>query len=120
MPYSISWFDPDKILFMQAPGSISEADVFDADRELRETLTRAKSNRIHLIIDDSKMLSMPGVSVTMKIKTLDHPKMGWTVVIGQSDKVYRMLYTITCHLRKLPLYFALNMDEAATFLSKTQ
>lgn len=119
MPYEISWFDPDKTLFMLAPENISEEDVFQADNALREMLTRSKGNRIDLIIDDSRARSMPGVSVTMRLKTLDHPKMGWTIIIGQTDKVRRMLYTITCHLRKLPLYFADNMDEATTFLAKT-
>jgi hypothetical protein len=120
MPYELSWYKPDHILYMKSPLNISEEDTRSADEAIHRYMTEAKTRQVHIIIDDTEVSSMPGILVTQTLKTLKHPKMGWTVVVGQNNKVYRMMYTITCHLQRLPLYLADTMDEAITFLEKTQ
>ena len=120
MPYKLSWHKPDEILYMKSPVHISEEDTRLADDAIQQHMTQASSKRVHIIIDDSDVQSMPGVMVTQTLKTLRHPKMGWTVVVGQNNKVFRMMYTVTCHLRRLPLYMADTLDEAITFLNQAQ
>lgn len=120
MPYEISWYDPSRIIVLKGSASISDADIQDADNKIHSLLTSSSKDRVHVIIDDAQVERMPGVSTTMKLKALEHPKMGWTVLVGQNDKVNRMMYTITCHLRGLPLYFADSLEEAVTFLAKTE
>jgi hypothetical protein len=120
MPYKLSWYTPDKILYMKSPLNISEEDTHIADETIHQHMTESTARQVHIIIDDTDVESMPGVMVTQTLKTLRHPKMGWTVVVGQNNKVYRMMYTITCHLRRLPLYLADTLDEAITFLDTAQ
>jgi hypothetical protein len=118
MAYEISWFDPLKIIYLKAPAEVSEHDAREADAQLLKLLSETGEGPIHAIIDDSEMRRMPGVAVTMQFQTLKHPRFGWTVVVGQKEKVYRMLYAITCHLRGLPVYLADTVDEAAAFIAR--
>ncbi len=118
MPYDVSWYNPQKVVFLKSVGTISEADAAAADIQIQEFLSRSREDRVHIFIDDGEAGSLPGISVTTALATLKHPKMGWTVVVGQKDKVYRMMYTITCHLRGRPLYFADTLEEAARFIEK--
>jgi hypothetical protein len=120
MPYELSWYKPDQILYLKAASDVSEDDTRKADNAIHQHMTQSKARKVHIIIDDTELASMPGILVTQTLKTLKHPKMGWTVVIGQNNKVHRMMYTITCHLQRLPLYLADTMDEAILFLEKAQ
>lgn len=120
MPYEISWYDPSKIVVLKGTSTISAEDLAEADARVNAFLTSSSGDRVHVIIDDANVERMPGVATTLKLKALEHPKMGWTVLVGQNDKVNRMMYTITCHLRGLPLYFADSFEEAVTFLGKVE
>lgn len=120
MPYQISWYNPQRVLLMRTPEEVSETAVREADERILSLLGESGEGRVHAIIDDSAMRRMPGVAVTMNLETLKHPRFGWTIVVGQKDKVYRMLYTITCHLRGLPLYLADTIDEATDFIKKAE
>src|SRR5688572_16562934 len=111
MPYKLSWYKPEQILYMKSPLDISEDDTRLADGAIHQQMSEAKARKVHIIIDDTEVQSMPGVMVMRSLKTLQHPKMGWTVVVGQNNKVFRMMYTITCHLLRIPLYLADNLDE---------
>ena len=120
MSYLISWYKPEHILFMKTPRAVTEEDIRTIDTQAHEYMTQAQSKRVHVIIDDTEMESMPGLLVTQTLQTLRHPKMGWTVVVGQKNKVFRMMYTITCHLMRLPVYLADNIEEAIAFLQRTE
>lgn len=119
MAAEVSWYKPGKVILIKTPRAVSDADVRALDPILYRYLSSSEEHPIHLIIDDSEMESMASVEAYKSLQALKHPKMGWIVVVGLHNKVFRMMYAILCHMKNIPVYMAETLDEAIQFIEHT-
>ena len=119
MAAKVSWFKEGHIILLKSSRTMTEADIMALDPIVYDYMSEATSPHVHIIIDDTDVESMPSVHSYKALQSLKHPKMGWTIVVGLNNKVFRMMYAIVCHIKGIPLYMAESMEEAAQFIQQT-
>src|SRR5688572_19010488 len=100
MAFNISWLITDRVLLFKAPAYPVIEDIIEADKELAHYLEQLAPDAplLHMILDDSDVEVMPGIKTFSELKSLRHPKLGWTVIVGLENKVFKMINTIISQL----------------------
>ena len=117
MPIHFQWLVQEKILLGQFIGDINTEDIAQSDHDANTLLDQATSERVHFILDMSAQTAMPPIrDLTPDNSFFKHPRVGWVVGFGISNKVVYFAGLIVSQFFGMQMRMVKNFDEALHFL----
>ena len=117
MPYTVDWYIPQRVIYLQAWGAFT----LEGGKALNERLTAlldSGQGQVALIVDGARTTNLP-VSLTQVCRTLDflrHPALSWMVAHGKPNPVQNYIIPTTARLMGINLLRVETFDEAVAFL----
>ncbi|MEO8607599.1 MAG: hypothetical protein ABI690_06945 [Chloroflexota bacterium] len=132
MPYEVSWYRQDRVIYMQLKEAVSIQDLAAAT-EFAMNAVREGIAPVHLIVDIQAVKSIPSnvLEIKKSIPTLTKEQRdltGWIVLIGMNPLINTFVSVITQLLgtkyrnfkyQKLALQFIAQQDETLADLVET-
>lgn len=118
MPYTMGWYIDKEIVYMKCSTALSVAELHACLTEINGYIALSDRPLVHAIIDLtslSKPLSL--VEAAQAMKGYKAPaQMGWTISVGDQDKVVKFLSSVTAQILKVRQRSYNTLDEALAFL----
>ena len=84
MPVKVSWYDRDRIIFLDWSGEITEEDIKQLNQSLIQYYVESAQPRVHIVMDQSKLEKDANIITYGRYlrEASQHPKLGWVLDIG--------------------------------------
>lgn len=103
MAVHITWLLPDQVILNTLEGIVTPGEMQERVLELSSLLDQAQSEKIHVIMDVSRLDKMVNMAAIMQIMPRKpHPKFGWTLIVGESGSPLKMFWG-NLFMRLLPI-----------------
>ncbi len=120
MPYEISWYTRDRIIYEQLYGDFSLDDIYNIGREFDNYVSQSVAP-VHLVVNMGNIKTYPTDLNAMRRRLGEFNKsgIGWIIVLIAPENpplVYMCLGMIQFLIPRVHLRFMKRLDEAITFL----
>lgn len=119
MPFEISWYQPQRVIYWRVSGQVTLEDVAQMRIGQQNMLSEGK-NPVHTIADISDVTNFPTDLRQLKeaLDGVNHPHLGWVLIVGTTTPLKRFVTTTATQMviPKVRLRMFNTMDEAAEFL----
>jgi hypothetical protein len=116
MPTEIGWLVEGQIILWKGKGQVSEADLQAAAEVFTKMLDSSPHQYVHLLADDTETTHYADPRAYAQMKSATHEKIGWIVVYGQKQKLFRFFTAIIAQLTKLRIRTVQTRGEALAYL----
>jgi hypothetical protein len=118
MPYDISWLVEKQVINLILDGEMTVETIDEMSKAIIEYLDSSDKPLVHLLIDDSNARSSIRhiKSVTEVGKSLSHPRFGWLIIYGSTNKTYQFMAYMISQVTKIRHRRFGTLDEAIQFL----
>jgi hypothetical protein len=117
MPSQVFWYVENRILYTLNTGDLTPDDFRSMNQQISRFM-RESSQRVHVIMDSTRALTLPGLNDIERghiLKYLGEPHCGWTVAVGKNIQL-RMISTFISALFSARFHNAATLDEAMQFI----
>jgi hypothetical protein len=118
MPYTLRWLAAEKVVFQVVSGNFTVAELVASDADLVACLDQSTAPLVHMLVDLSGLSSVPLVGAFKDIPSLKHPRMGWYICFGISNKMLQSILYLVGQVFKVRYRFFNTPEEALDFLQK--
>ncbi|MEO1289451.1 MAG: hypothetical protein AAFV93_16935 [Chloroflexota bacterium] len=116
MSIQVGWYIPNKVNYMKVNGKVSDKTFIEAANFRADLANSSSEETVHLIVDASESEFNINISAYNDFKLPDNN--GWTIVVGNYNRVARFAGTVVMQLVKQELRFVDSIDEAMATLVK--
>lgn len=118
MPYKISWYVPDQVIYSDFWGNVTLDDFGKYNDEMTQILDAATS-RIHVIVDAVQVtnVNVNPRDIVQNLPHLTHPQIGWGVVV-QTSRFVRFLASVVMQMKQVKVRYVGDIPSAVAFLEQ--
>lgn len=118
MPFKVSWYIPDHILYTRMWGQVSHDDLTEMNHLLNQHLDESSQQMVYQITDDSEVQGISPSLADMKqsITVLTHPRLRWVLVVGEVNLFINFMVSTLMHLFRVRYRRMKTLDEALKFV----
>ena len=117
MPFEANWFVDGKVVFDRVVGDIDAQMIAEHDQVISAFLNAADSPKMHMIVDFSKVGTLPSVSAFTDIHWTKDDRLGWVVVYGVDSAVVKFISTVVLQMTSVSHKFVDTKEDAIGFLA---
>jgi len=95
MPYQVSWYVDQRVIYCRAYGTASIEDIHDLNHDT-QTYVRAGQPLVHVLCDLKGLDKFPTNIAGMRqsLEQMDHERMGWVIVCGAGNTLLRFIASL--------------------------
>jgi hypothetical protein len=95
MPYQVSWYVDQRVVYCRAFGNASIEDIHDFNHET-QLYVRAGQPLVHVLCDLKNLDKFPTNIAGMRksLEQMDHERMGWVIVCGAGNALLRFIASL--------------------------
>jgi len=112
MPYDVKWLIEDYVILERFWGVFTADEVAAADACVITLIEHSPQATVHAIIDDTQIIQMPPITALGKIKSAQHPKLGWSIIFGNKRQGLHFVTLLANNILRFQLRFAPTCDSA--------
>lgn len=118
MPYEARWYIENVVIYTEFSGEITEAELYDALKEIEALARTSTRSIIHSINDVSKVTKSLALPTTINVtRKVDFSFMnGWSIVVGEKDALIKFVSSIARQMMKLRQRNFETISDAIDFL----
>jgi len=92
MPYKISWYIPDEVVYIHYSGIVSVDELRNSLQEAYDYMESSPRHLVHTISDVGDVVTPTTIKDSMNIirEVGSHPRTGWTVSIREKSPLVKM------------------------------
>lgn len=114
-----TWLVQDKVIFTCVRGEFQVEDFPEYDQDVIELFEQLPYEQVHVLVDISRMTTMPNVVEMTQLKFINHPKMGFFVTQGQNRLIQFVSQTVS-KLLSINYQLVNNLDDGLAFLTQIE
>jgi len=120
MPYTISWYTPQRVVHMQVEGLLATSEVESLIAEAGVYVSEG-APLVHFLVDTRTLQKIESVAEALKVVQGNppHPNMGWMIVVGKMNPVVKFFLDFVGLLTKSRYRRFDTLPEAMDFLKET-
>ncbi len=116
MPTGLAWLVPDQLILVKGWHQLKTEELADFDDRVLAALDGTKAPLVHGIHDYSEAEAMPPIQELSKLKSGRHPKVGWVIVIGLDNRLFKFFVSTTLQIFRVRIRFMDDIASALAFL----
>jgi hypothetical protein len=118
MPYTVTWYIPDEIIYVHYIGKMTVEELRESLLKMRELMEGSPRNLVHAISDVGDMVDPVPLKDSMKIvrEVGHHPRSGWTISIREKSALVKMGSALGSSLFRLRFRAFDTLDQAIAHL----
>jgi hypothetical protein len=116
MPYEISWRVEKRIINIRIFGEFTLEQLHAYDKELTGYLDTCTVPLVHAIYDLTQSTRLPALRHIAVLPSGRHPRLGWTVVVGDMNPLARTIVTMAAAIFRLRFRILARMSDVSPFL----
>lgn len=95
MPYQVSWYVEQRVIYCRAYGVASVEDIHHLNHET-QSYVRAGQPLVHVLCDLKGLTKYPTNIAGMRqsLEQMDHERMGWVIVCGAGNALVRFIASL--------------------------
>lgn len=95
MPYQVSWYIEQRVVFSSAFGNATIEDVHNLNHDI-QTYVRSGQPLVHVICDLKNIEKFPTNVAGMRksLEQMEHDRMGWVIVCGAGNPLLRFIASV--------------------------
>jgi hypothetical protein len=103
MPYDISWLVENQVINLVLDGEMTVETIDEMSKTIIQYLDSSDKPLVHLLIDDSHASSsIRHIKSVMEVgKALGHPRFGWLIIYGSTNKTYQFMSYLISQITKI-------------------
>lgn len=103
MPYDISWLIEKQVINLVLEGEMTVETIVEMSNIIIQYLDSSDKPLVHLLIDDSNVSSsIRHLKSVMEVgKALGHPRFGWLIIYGSTNKTYQFMSYMISQITKI-------------------
>lgn len=115
MPLQVSWIVVNRIIQISGDGEVGDYELSAIDAVMMDLINQSSAPLVHTI-------SVASSNIPVSFKTVKdlqwpkHPRCGWTVVVGLTNPLFRMIAAAGASLFKTRLRNVDTLEKALAFL----
>ncbi len=113
---SVTWLVEGKLLLFNSWGKVNVNELKEMDHRIGAMLESSTAPLVHGIHDHSRAEHIPSAKDLMKVKSGNHPRVGWLIIVGLDNKLMKFFVSATGQVFGLRLRFMNSVAEALDFL----
>jgi len=119
MPYELSWYVEERIVYGRIWGNINIDTVYSASDDLIKYLGLGKP-LVHLFLDDSQVTAFPSnfYAVRGAATFLTHENLGWSVMVGETNFIRQFILPMVTSIARVRYRRYHTFDEGLAFLKE--
>jgi hypothetical protein len=118
MPYTVNWLVPQRVIDVKFGESLSVDELQEYDAKVVAMMEEGQPKNVHVLADISRLEQFPNLQRTQQTKMATHPHLGWIVVYGSQNIVFRAMGIIVSKLFGNRLQWCNTREEALAFLQR--
>ena len=118
MSVGVTWLVEGHLLLLNSWGKVNVDELAAMDVRIHDMLTNATVPLVHGIHDHCKAQQIPSAKDLMKVKSGNHPRVGWLIIIGLDNKLMKFFVSVAGQVLNIRLRFMNSLDEALAFLQE--
>ncbi len=119
MTYKVSWYQKDRIALIQIAGDYTVKEIAASAQKIVDEYLNKGVTPVHLIVDTQQMHSFPRnlPVIRTSIQPLaSHNSLGWLISISTSNKVIKLLISMSTRMAGIHSHTVSTIEEAALVL----
>lgn len=118
MPYSISWYIENEIIYSRFTGETTPEELQEQLADLKRLIASSPRELVHVINDSREVEEALSPKATLDVirKSGFPERLGWTMVITKQSSLHKMAAALATSLFKIRTRFFDTVDEAQAFL----
>jgi len=119
MSFEISWYIPERVIFVRITGELDINAVEEMAKAAREEIEIGIAP-IHILLDDTKG-GRPPISLNQlksRLEIAKNPSLGWIIGIGETDPVAKFLIPLLMNIMNISFTRVASIEDALKFLVK--
>jgi hypothetical protein len=112
----VTWLVEDRLLLLNSWGKVNVDELMAMDNKIGAMIENSPAPLVHGIHDHSKAAQIPSPKDLMKVKSAEHPRVGWLIFIGMDNKLIKFFLSVAGQAFSLRLRFMDTLEDALTFL----
>lgn len=118
MPFELSWYIPDRVIYIRTHGETgSQLELFA--QELGNYVQQGIAP-VHLILDDTQTISMnmkiKGLQMAFKNSHIDGEKLGWCTGVGDTNTIVKVMTPLFVTMLQIEYKRFDHLTQAIAFL----
>jgi hypothetical protein len=95
MPYQVSWYVDQRVIYCSAYGTATIEDIHGLNREV-QLRVREGQPLVHVVCDLKNIEKFPTNIAGMRksLEQMDHERMGWVIVVGAGNALLRFVASL--------------------------
>ncbi len=118
MAIEIDWYFEGRILQVTTSGVLTSDEMAEADTQIVQYLETVTVPLMHVLIDNHDEIANPGIRSYAQLKCARHPKIGWVVSYGSSNKLLLTIGSISAQILRLRYRHVATLDAALALLQE--
>lgn len=118
MVINLKWCHEDSVLLLEGVGYLRVDDLNALEPDLLDCLHGSSQTKVHLLLDMSRVATLPSVQEWYQCDWLRSEKIGWILIIGLYQVQYQVLMTIVMQLMQQRNRFFPTRTAALLFLMR--
>lgn len=118
MPHKIRWYIEGEVIYIQNSLETGSEEIQNLLKEINEYIAQSERPLVHIINDLSRVTRPSSlVETAQALKGVrPDPRMGWTIMVGEQDKLVVFMSSIARQLLRLRQRSFKTLPEALDFL----
>ncbi len=116
MPVGLAWLVEGHLILAKGWYALKSEELADFDARVLAMLTQSQKPLVHGIHDYSEAQAMPPIKDLIQIKSGQHPKIGWVIVVGLHDRMMKFFVSIALQIFRVRVRFMDSVQEGLDFL----
>lgn len=116
MSFGVTWLVEGHLVLLQSWNTFNIDELHEMDMRIGQMLDHATAPLVHGIHDHRRTQQLPSAKDLMKLKSGNHPRVGWLIFVGLDNKLLKFFVSATGQVFNLRLRFMDTIEEALTFL----
>jgi hypothetical protein len=119
MPYTMSWYLPDRILMIEVVGVLTAADTESFARE-GNAMVKSGTPLVHMLIDIRQGLKVENIPASLRALQANPPlaDMGWVLIVGGMNPLISVFTDLAGMVMRIRYRRFETLDEGLAFLKE--
>lgn len=120
MSYSVSWLVEKRVIHLRLENEVTVEDAENINHHLLEYFDAGQPPLVHLIVDTTRLAHFPtNLNVLNKVSStyMNHPLLGWIVVIG-TNPMARFIGSMITQLFRVRFRMVTSFEAAVVYLAE--
>jgi hypothetical protein len=121
MPYTLEWYQPQRIILFKLVGKMSEEEVEQSSHNLYHDFLEPGQAPVHILYDSTDLTDYPRNLILVRhaaTKYMKHPKLGWLIIYGPDNLTLRFLGKVVSQIMRVQFRYVSTKEDALEILHR--